>query len=137
MRFSAIVSAAVLALAPVAMAQSSVLVSYDTFYGYPTAPVSAVTCGPFFESVGWTQLQNLPRFPSVGGMANFTTDPTFDSCMTCYTLEYNGNYVTVHIIDTADEGFVISEQAMTVLTGNITEYPVITATVGEGFMCPQ
>ncbi len=94
-------------------------ISFDTRYDNPRTPLTAVTCsdGPNgLITKGYTNFGSLENFPNIGGAA-VVADWNSRSCGTCWALSHNGSSIFVFVIDHADDGFNISEDAMNELTG--------------------
>ncbi|KAG0694646.1 Cerato-platanin [Suillus ampliporus] len=114
---SAIISFLAVTLPVLAQTES---LSYDTTYDDASLSLDSVACsdGPNgLITKGYTTLGSLPTFPNVGGVYTVTG---WDSaaCGTCYNVTYGSTTIAVLAVDTATEGFNLSEEAMNALTGN-------------------
>ncbi|OAX36006.1 eliciting plant response-like protein [Rhizopogon vinicolor AM-OR11-026] len=112
---SGIFSIVAMALSVLAQTES---LSYDTTYDDSTLSLDYVACsdGPNgLITKGYTTLGSLPDFPYVGGAYTVTG---WDSayCGTCYNVTYGETTIAVLAVDTASEGFNLSEEAMNALT---------------------
>ncbi|KAJ8591463.1 Cerato-platanin [Rhizopogon salebrosus TDB-379] len=117
MRFASCV-VAFMAMALPVLAQTESL-SYDTTYDNSALSLDYVACsdGPNgLITKGYTTLGQLPTFPNVGGVYTVTGWDSA-SCGTCYEVTYGNNTLAVLAVDTASEGFNLSEEAMNTLTG--------------------
>lgn len=117
MKFSSCIISLV-AMALPALAQTESL-SYDTTYDNPNLSLTYVACsdGPNgLITKGYTTLGSLPKFPYIGGVY---TVAGWNSayCGTCYEVTYGNTTLAVLAVDTASEGFNLSEEAMNALTG--------------------
>jgi len=139
MKFTAgIVSLLTIALPVLAQTES---LSYDTTYDNPNLSLDYVACsdGPNgLITKGYTTLGQLPTYPNVGGVYTVTG---WDSayCGSCYNVTYGSKTIAVLAVDTASEGFNLSEEAMNALTGNqaaflgrvsVTAVPVAASVCG-------
>lgn len=107
-----------MAMALPVLAQTESL-SYDTTYDNSALSLDYVACsdGPNgLITKGYTTLGQLPTFPNVGGVYTVTGWDSA-SCGTCYEVTYGNNTLAVLAVDTASEGFNLSEEAMNTLTG--------------------
>ena len=122
MKFAArIISFVAMALPILAQTES---LSYDTTYDDASLSLDYVACsdGPNgLTTKGYTTIGSLPDFPYVGGVYTVTG---WDSayCGTCYEVTYGNTTIAVLAIDTASEGFNLSEEAMNALTGGEAEF---------------
>ena len=123
MKFTAIFSAlAALSLPWVALAQSTVKVTYDVYYKNSTFPLESTACSNGVNGLvtrGYPTLGSLPTYPNTTGLPGLTWNSTL--CGTCWTVTYtfsNGTTteVTVTAIDAADT-FNMSPQAFGYLAG--------------------
>jgi hypothetical protein len=117
MKFASCV-VAFMAMALPVLAQTESL-SYDTTYDNSALSLDYVACsdGPNgLITKGYTTLGQLPTFPNVGGVYTVTGWDSA-SCGTCYEVTYGNNTLAVLAVDTASEGFNLSEEAMNTLTG--------------------
>ncbi|GBE82789.1 Protein SnodProt1 [Sparassis crispa] len=131
MKFAAVIASLSLLFAPTILAQTSVSVSYDTTYDNSAEPLSNLACSDGangLEHYGYTTLGSLPDFPYVGG-SHVVTGWDSTGCGTCWELTYDGTTITVLAVDTAPEGFNLSEEAMNALTnGQAVAIGRLTAT---------
>jgi len=116
-----------------ARAQQSFTVTYDTEYDNASTPLSALACAQSFTEPGgfhgvdYVDLGSLPDFPFLGG-SSVVAGFDMTNCVSCWVLKYEGANVTVLVVDTAQNGFAISEEAMNVLTdGQAADVGSITA----------
>lgn len=117
MRFASGIFYIIVTALPI-LAQTESL-SYDTTYDNSTLSLDYVACsdGPNgLINKGYTTLGQLPTFPRIGGVYTVTG---WDSayCGTCYEVTYGNTTLAVLAVDTASEGFNLSEEAMNALTG--------------------
>ncbi|GBE82785.1 Protein SnodProt1 [Sparassis crispa] len=124
MKFTAALASLSLLFVPIALAQTSVSVSYDNTYDNSAESLNDLACsnGPNgLEHLGYNYLGELPDFPYVGGSFAVTGwDST--GCGTCWEITYDGTTITVLAVDTASEGFNLSEEAMNALTNGQAEF---------------
>jgi hypothetical protein len=110
----------IIPLTAVLASASTVLVKYDTVYDNPNTSMDAVACSDGkngMETKGYPTFGSLPTFPNIGG-AYTIAGYNSTSCGSCWKLTYNKTataYITA--IDHADNGFVISKQALAALGG--------------------
>ena len=90
-------------------------VSYDTIYDNDAVSSSSVACSNKLFSVGFPSFGTIPTFPNIGG-SSVVTGFNAPQCVTCWKLTLSKNSVFVIVIDTAGEGFNLSEEAMNTLT---------------------
>ncbi|PCH38037.1 hypothetical protein WOLCODRAFT_23042 [Wolfiporia cocos MD-104 SS10] len=121
MRFFAAIALCVAGIAMAAPTYTYVPVAYNVSYDQGSVSVDTLTCGSKLKAAGYTNLSSLPSFPNIGGFAN-VTGPDSDECGTCWVLSWGGNFQSILVVDSADDGFVVSEEAMTGLILNTT-YP--------------
>ncbi|KAL6308679.1 Cerato-platanin [Sparassis latifolia] len=109
-----------LLLVPTVIGQTAVSVTYDTTYDLGTNSLNIVACSNGvngLESKGYTTFGSLPNFPNIGG-SFAVTGWNSTGCGTCWNVTYDDTTVTVVAIDTAEDGFNLSEEAMNTLTDN-------------------
>jgi len=129
----AITVALALISAPATVAQSQQTVSYDASYDVSSASTDTVSCSGIFDS-SYPTFGSLPDFPYIGG-AYVVNGYDSAGCGTCWELSYNGNTVTILVIDHADDGFNISEEAMQVLGAVQAGRVTATATQVDASAC--
>ncbi|KAL4063295.1 Cerato-platanin [Scleroderma yunnanense] len=125
MKFTTIIGTLAAFLVPqVALAQSTVKVTYDYNYMNATFPLNSTACSNGVNGLvtrGYPTLGSLPSFPNVGGIPGLTWNSTL--CGTCWTLSYtftNGTTteVTITAVDAAST-FNLSPQAFGHLGGSV------------------
>lgn len=97
-------------------------VSYDQTYDDGSHSLATVTCsdGPNgLMTKGYNTFQDVP-FPYLGGGPGVSFNSP--DCGTCVNLTYDGNSVTVELVDEADFSYNIGLKAMNVLTGNQAKF---------------
>ena len=122
MKFTAIFSALVaLSLPWVALAQSTVEVTYDVNYESSTFPLDSTACSNGVNGLvtrGYSTLGSLPTYPNVTGLPGLTWNSTL--CGTCWTLSYTSSGTTTEVTVTAIDAaytFNLSPQAFGYLVG--------------------
>ncbi|KAH9837568.1 uncharacterized protein C8Q71DRAFT_722916 [Rhodofomes roseus] len=105
-------------------------VSFSSKYTDTNASVDTLTCGDQLAAEGYATVGAIPG--NIAGFANITsTDSSL--CGKCYVLEYAGAFLTVRVVDTAGDGFVVTKGAYETLTGNQAPIPPsVDARVLEG-----
>lgn len=95
-------------------------VSYDAGYDNRGRSLTQVACsdGPngLITRKHWNTQGDIPTFPFIGG-AQAVASWNSANCGTCWRLDYNGRSINVLVIDHADAGFNIAQEAMDALTG--------------------
>lgn len=108
MKFTAVLGALAAFVVPqVALAQSTVKVTYDLNYKNSTVPLNSTACSNGvngLETRGYPTLGSLPTYPNTTGIPGLTWNSTL--CGSCWTLSYtfsNGTTtkVTVTAVDAA------------------------------------
>ncbi|KAF9781691.1 SnodProt1 [Thelephora terrestris] len=117
---------------------SATSVTYDTVYDQATDSLDNVACsnGPNgLLTKGYKVFGDIPTFPNISGSSvAYWNSP---NCGSCWNITYQGETITVTVIDYAGDGFNLSEEAMNTLTGGeAVELGVVDATsvqVDESF----
>ena len=115
MKLLAVAAAAL--LPTLALAQSTVSVSFDQTYDNAGQSLATVACSNGANGLltkGFTTFGSLPDFPYIGG-SQFVTGWNSTECGSCWTLSYNGKSLNLIAIDTAGVGFNIAKEAFDVL----------------------
>ncbi|KAI0933549.1 hypothetical protein AcW1_005351 [Taiwanofungus camphoratus] len=123
MQFKTINAVLALLFAPVALAQSTVTVSYDQSYDDASASMDSVSCsdGPNGLAPTYPTFGSLPDFPYIGG-ADVVTGWGSSECGSCWQLSYDGNTINVLAIDHTASGFNIALEAMNALTDGQAQF---------------
>ena len=120
-------AAAALTFALPAFAQMTESLTYNTEYDDPDISLIGVACSDGVYGLmtqGYTTFRSLPGFPYIGG-ADVVTGWDSPNCGTCYGVTYyspeteTNTTIPILIVDTAVDGFVVSEEAMNALTGGL------------------
>lgn len=123
-------SSTVLSLTAFFSVVSAVDVRYDTVYDNSKGSLSTVTCSDGANGLltkGFTTFGSLPSFPNIGA-AQVVRGWNSTACGTCWQITYGGKFINVTVIDTVDDGFNLSIEAMDTLTnGHATEFGVVSA----------
>jgi hypothetical protein len=109
----------IIPLTAVFASASSVVVKYDTVYDNPNTPMTAVACSDGKNGMitkGYPTFGSLPTFPFIGA-AYAIAGYNSTSCGSCWKLIYNTTVIYMTAIDHADNGFVVSKDALTALGG--------------------
>ncbi|KAF9793146.1 SnodProt1 [Thelephora terrestris] len=118
MRFISIIS---LLAAPFVI--SATRVSWDSVYDQGMQSLATVTCSDGSNGLltkGYNLFKDLPTFPNIGGFSGVAAWNSPD-CGTCWNITYQGETITVTVIDHTDDGFNLSEEAMNTLTDDQAE----------------
>lgn len=95
-------------------------VSYDTGFDSGSRTLNSVTCSNGDNGLEsryhWQTQDQIPSFPFIGG-AKAISGWNSLACGTCWTLEYQGRFVTFLAIDRDADGFNLGLHAMNDLTG--------------------
>lgn len=130
------VSTVTLLAAPFAI--SATHVSWDFVYDQGTQSLSTVACSDGSNGLltkGYNVFDDLPTFPNIGGssvvaswnspscgwsLLAFRFISNVDGSLwvtgSCWNITYQGETITVTVIDSASDGFNLSEEAMNTLT---------------------
>ena len=108
---------------------SAVDVRYDTAYDNSKGSLSTVTCSDGANGLltkGFATFGSLPSFPNIGA-AQVVGGWNSTACGTCWQITYEGKSINITAIDTGDDGFNLSLEAMNTLTnGHAKELGVIS-----------
>ena len=111
-------SATVISLVASFSIVSAVRVGYDTVYDNPNNSLSTVACSDGSNGMltkGYTTYSSLPSFPNIGA-AQAVAGWNCPACGSCWQILYEGESIYFTAIDHADNGFVLSSEAMDTLT---------------------
>ena len=114
-----LISFIIIHLTAIFASASSVVVKYDPVYDDSNTSMTAVACSDGKNGMitkGYPTFGSLPTFPNIGA-AYAIAGYNSTSCGSCWKLIYNTTLVYMIAIDHADNGFVISEQALAALGG--------------------
>ena len=133
MKFAPIIT---LLAAPLAV--SATRISWDSAYNNATQSLTVVACSDGSNGMigkGYNIFGDLPTFPNIGGSSavaswnspncgsfrviefNSATAPVAHRIIgSCWNVTYQGETIVVTVIDHADDGYNLSEEAMNVLT---------------------
>ena len=128
----------IIALLTAPFAASATRISWDSVYDNATQSLTVVACSDGSNGMigkGYHLFGDLPTFPNIGGSSAVASwnspncGPSrvvgFDSATatvahriigTCWNVTYQDEAILVTVIDHADDGFNLSEEAMNVLT---------------------
>jgi len=128
----------IIALLTAPFAASATRISWNSGYDSATEPLTAVACSDGSNGMigkGYNLFGDLPTFPNIGGSSAVASwnspncGPSrvieFDSVPapvahriigTCWNVTYQSETIVVTVIDHADEGYNLSEEAMNALT---------------------
>jgi len=111
-------------------------VSYDNTYDNPSGSLDTVACSDGSNGLvtkGFPTFGSLPDFPNIGG-ASVVAGWNSADCGTCWQLTYSGTGKSINIlvVDHADDGFNISQEALDDLTdGQAVQLGRIDASVTQ------
>ena len=130
--------ASIIALLTAPFTVSATRISWDSVYDNATQSLAVVACSNGSNGMlgkGYNFFGDLPTFPNIGGSSavaswnspncglfrviefNSATAPIAHRIIgTCWNVTYQGETITVTVIDHADDGYNLSEEAMNVLT---------------------
>jgi hypothetical protein len=130
MKFSVLTSVVIIALPPFALAvatssttSGTASVAFDSVYDNPSISLNAAACSDGkngLESRGFTTFGSLPKFPNIGSsfaVAGWNSA----NCGTCWSLTYEKQTINMTAMDSTNNGFVLSKEAMDKLTGGQAE----------------
>ncbi|THH27925.1 hypothetical protein EUX98_g6271 [Antrodiella citrinella] len=111
-------------------------VSYDNTYDNASGDLHTVACSDGTNGLltkHFTTFSSLPDFPNIGG-SSVVAGWNSANCGTCWQLTYSGtgNSINILVIDHADDGLNISQEALDNLTnGQAVALGRIDATVTQ------
>ncbi|TFK45635.1 epl1 protein [Heliocybe sulcata] len=111
------------ALAALVSSVAAITVSYDTTYDNGGQSLDTVACSDGTDGLttkGFSTFNSLPDFPYIGG-SDSVAGWNSANCGSCWQLTYNDKTITILVIDHANEGFNLSEEAMNDLTDGQAE----------------
>ncbi|KAF9821182.1 hypothetical protein IEO21_00790 [Rhodonia placenta] len=114
MRLFTVASVLVLMFSPIALAQSTVSVIWNSDYDTSSTGMNTTTCATVLDQ-SYPTFGAVPTFPYLTG-ASFVTDSNTTGCGTCWSLVSDVGRTTVVVINGAADGFVITEEAANDLT---------------------
>ena len=106
----------------------------DTAYDNASTPINTVAC---VGNADFPTLGSLPSFPNIGG--SFVLGEASPECGTCWQLVNQETSISIFftVVDTASNGFTMSEQAMLALGGQAGveagAVPVVATETDRGF----
>ena len=100
---------------------TTVTVTYTDIYDNPETSLYSVSCSTGSNGLinkGFMTFGDVIDFPNIAG-SSIVTGWNSPNCVSCFQLTWpnNGKSIYVLVIDTAAEGFNLSEEAMNDLTG--------------------
>ncbi|EJD06253.1 uncharacterized protein FOMMEDRAFT_78605 [Fomitiporia mediterranea MF3/22] len=121
-----------------AIAQFTLPATVNPNYDNPTLLTSTLTCGTQLSSQ-FPTFGSLPSSPRIGGLV-FIGNSDSSLCGTCWRLSLAGTrepHTILLAVDSASEGFVISQEAMREITGqsDVTTAINVDATEMDGSFC--
>lgn len=102
------------------MSSMSPTVSFDNTYDNHSGSLATVACSDGVNGLltkGFSTFSSLPNFPNIGG-ASVVAGWNSASCGSCWQLTWapTGRSINVLVVDHADDGFNLSQEAMDQLT---------------------
>jgi hypothetical protein len=115
----------------------AVTVSFDTNYDNGGSSLTTVACSDgangLITRYGFQSFADIPDFPHIGG-ASVVPGWNSPNCGTCWQLTYagTGKSINVLVVDHADDGFNLSQEALDELTnGQATQLGRIDASATQ------
>ena len=114
-------TSALLSLAALCNAQIQIITqaTFSSKYDCASSPPTNFTCSSSLEPT-FPTCESIPLYPAIGGYSGIAaSDFASPECGTCWHLQDQETGVSVYFtaVDTAEEGFVLSEETFRALTG--------------------